>query len=84
MSTPDEKDGTPGTGSTYQVFNIHHVEQLNPTAKTVINNYYGTGKAEKQEVALPRLLECVEKVRGFFWGESSMAVCSATVVQESL
>ncbi len=41
MSTPDEKDGTLGTGNIIQTFNIHHVEQLNPTAKTVVNNYYG-------------------------------------------
>jgi hypothetical protein len=54
-------------------YNYGTMNQVEPGA-TQINNYYGTGKAEKQEVALPRLLECVEKVRGFFWGESSMAV----------
>jgi hypothetical protein len=41
---------------------------------TQINNYYGSEKAEKEEVDLSRLQECAEKVRGFFWGESSMAV----------
>lgn len=31
--------GNPGTGNTFQEFNIQHVDNLNPKATTVINNY---------------------------------------------
>lgn len=43
---------------------------------TQINHYYGCGYAEKRDdaVELSVLQGCVEKVRAFFWGESSMAV----------
>jgi hypothetical protein len=32
-------EGTPGTGNTYQEINIQHVDNFNPNATTVINNY---------------------------------------------
>lgn len=37
-----DKDKDLGTGNTFQEFNIGHVENLNPAATTVVNNYYGT------------------------------------------
>ena len=36
-----DKDAALGSGNTFQEFNIGHVENLNPSATTVINNYYG-------------------------------------------
>ena len=54
-------------------YNYGTMNQVEPGA-TQINNYYGSEKAERQEVELSCLQECVEKVRAFFWGESSMAV----------
>ena len=48
------------------------MNQIEPGA-TQINNYYGSEKPQ-QEVEVSCLQECVEKVRAFFWGESSMAV----------
>ena len=54
-------------------YNYGTMNQIEPGA-TQINNYYGSEKAERQEVELSCLQECVEKVRAFFWGESSMAV----------
>lgn len=35
-------EGNPGTGNTYQEINIQHVDNFNPNATTVNNNYYGT------------------------------------------
>lgn len=32
-------EGNPGTGNTFQEINIQHVENYNPNATTVINNY---------------------------------------------
>ena len=54
-------------------YNYGTMNQVEPGA-TQINNYYGSEKAERQEGELSCLQECVEKVRAFFWGESSMAV----------
>jgi len=54
-------------------YNYGTMNQVEPGA-TQINNYYGSEKAEKEEVDLSRLQECAEKVRAYFWGESSMAV----------
>lgn len=34
--------GNPGTGNTYQEITIQHVENYNPAATSVTNNYYGT------------------------------------------
>lgn len=42
-----DKDAAKSTGNTFMEFNIGHVENLNPAATTVVNNYYGTrGKPE--------------------------------------
>jgi hypothetical protein len=35
-------EGNPGTGNTFQEINIQHVENYNPNATTVTNNYFGT------------------------------------------
>lgn len=35
-------EGNPGTGNSYIEVNIGHVENYNPAATTVVNNYYGT------------------------------------------
>ena len=37
-----DKDAALHSGKIFQEFNIGHVENLNPSATTVINNYYGT------------------------------------------
>ena len=37
-----DKDAAKGSGNTFMEFNIGHVENLNPAATTVVNNYYGT------------------------------------------
>lgn len=39
--------GNPGQGNTFQEINIGHVDNFNPNATTVVNNYYG----EKQKPA---------------------------------
>ena len=54
-------------------YNYGTMNQVEPGA-TQINNYYGSEKEEKEEVSPARLRECAEKVRAYFWGESSMAV----------
>lgn len=40
-------EGNPGTGNTFQEINIQHVENYNPNATTVINNY-GTREEDKR------------------------------------
>lgn len=42
-----EIEGNPGTGNTFSETHIEHVENYNPNAQTVINNYYGT-RARKE------------------------------------
>ena len=37
-------EGNPGTGNTFQDIKIGHVDNYNPNATTVINNYYGDSK----------------------------------------
>lgn len=32
--------GNPGTGNSFQEYNIQHVDNFNPNATTVVNNYY--------------------------------------------
>ena len=54
-------------------YNYGTMNQVEPGA-TQINNYYGSEKPQQEVVELSCLQECVEKVRAFFWGESSMAV----------
>lgn len=41
--------GNPGTGNTFQEFNIQHVDNFNPNATTVINNYNNGIKQTSQE-----------------------------------
>lgn len=43
---------------------------------TQINHYHYNGEAEAQEhpVESSRLVECAERVRSYFWADSSMAV----------
>ena len=54
-------------------YNYGTMNQVEPGA-TQINNYYGSEKPQQEVVEVSCLQECVEKVRAFFWGESSMAV----------
>lgn len=44
-------EGNPGTGNSFTEVNIGHVENYNPAATTVVNNYYGYGKAPQVPVA---------------------------------
>ncbi len=44
-------DGNPGTGNTFQEINIGQVQNYNPNATTVINNYYGTREANSDHSA---------------------------------
>lgn len=56
-------------------YNYGTMNQVEPGATQIINNYYQYKAEEQSEVVeLPRLLECVERVRSYFWGDSSMAV----------
>ena len=60
-----------------QVTNFNNYGTYNEveSGATQINNYYGSnGREQGLEVALPVLLACVESVREYFWGDSSMAV----------
>lgn len=41
-------EGNPGTGNTFQEITIQHVENYNPAATTVVNNYYGTRATGKK------------------------------------
>ena len=41
------KDFKPGTGNTFQEFNIGRIDNFNPNATTVTNNYYGTRDSNK-------------------------------------
>ena len=40
-----EIDGNPGTGNTFTEVHIGHVQNYNPAATTVVNNYYGEGNS---------------------------------------
>ena len=44
-----EIEGNPGTGNTYQEIHIGRVENYNPNATTVTNNYYGTRVKEEDD-----------------------------------
>lgn len=45
-----DKDAVPGGGNIFnQEFHIGHVENLNPAATTVINNYYGTRSRSRDD-----------------------------------
>ena len=54
-------------------YNYGTMNQVEPGA-TQINNYYGSEKPQQEVVEVSWLQASVEKVRAFFWGESSMAV----------
>ena len=75
-------EGNPGSGNTYQEITIHHVENYNPAATTVVNNYYGTrapgkkaGSASQTNEAIDtapiraEILEYVSRLRPFLTGE---------------
>ena len=58
-------EGDPGTGNTYQVITIEHVDSYNPNATSVTVNhiYYGTrevGKGKKADVEAKSPDECRE------------------------
>ena len=55
-------------------YNYGTMIQVEPGATQIINNYGSTAQEPSEAVALPRLLESVESVRSYFWGDSSMAV----------
>ena len=61
-----------------QVTNFNNYGTYNEveSGATQINNYYGFNGREQGglEVALPVLVASVERVRGYFWKESAMAV----------
>ena len=60
-----------------QVTNFNNYGTYNEveSGATQINNYYGNnGREQGLDVALQVLLACVERVRNYFWGDSSMAV----------
>lgn len=59
--------GDPGQGNTFQDIHIDHVDNFNPNATTVVNNYYGDKQksvpaAEKycrmQSVRSAKLISC--------------------------
>lgn len=66
-------EGNPGTGNTFQEVNIGHVENYNPAATTVVNNYYGSADVEPQmvsksvgvSVTRDAILDYVSKTIGF-------------------
>ena len=75
-------EGNPGTGNTYQEITIQHVENYNPAATTVVNNYYGTrapgrkaGNASQTNEAIDtapireEILSYVSRLRPFLVGE---------------
>lgn len=42
-------DGNPGSGNTFQEIHINKVENYNPAATTVTNNYYGNDSSKSKE-----------------------------------
>lgn len=54
-------EGNPGTGNTFQEINIEHVDNFNPNATTVINNY-GT-REEKEDGKKPGSKKSLKDVR---------------------
>ena len=78
-----DKDTTLGTGNTFMEFNIGHVENLNPAAKTVVNNYYGTrvkpqtDNVVNREALREEILQYVENTLRFVhhaWKDKYMAL----------
>lgn len=51
--------GNPGQGNTFQDIHIEHVDNFNPNATTVINNYYGD--KQKSAPAAEKVLQDAER-----------------------
>ena len=51
--------GDPGQGNTFQEINIGHVDNFNPNATTVVNNYYG--EKQKPAPAAEKVLQDAER-----------------------
>ena len=45
--------GNPGSGNTFLEIHIDHVENYNPNATTVTNNYYGTREKRHSQAGIP-------------------------------
>jgi hypothetical protein len=57
-----DKEAVPGGGNIFnQEFHIGHVENLNPAATTVVNNYYGTKARSRDDSPEPADRESVRK-----------------------
>ena len=79
-----DKDAVPGGGNIFnQEFHIGHVENLNPAAKTVVNNYYGTrvkpqtDNVVNKEALREEILQYVENTLRFVhhaWKDKYMAL----------
>lgn len=58
-------EGNPGTGNSFTEVNIQHVENYNPAATTVINNY-GTREEKqgvKDKLGNPKSKKCLNEMR---------------------
>lgn len=55
--------GNPGTGNTFTEVHIGHVENYNPNATTVTNNYYGTREAKGDRVEKGAEVQDVAPIR---------------------
>lgn len=55
--------GNPGTGNTFMEINIQHVENFNPAATAVTNNYNGT-RARQQDAPQIHDVISIEHIRG--------------------
>ena len=51
--------GDPGQGNTFQDIHINHVDNFNPNATTVVNNYYGD--KQKSVPAAEKVLQDAER-----------------------
>lgn len=54
-------EGDPGTGNTYMEINIQHVENFNPAATSIINNYYGTRSRHQDSAS--QITDAVDRAR---------------------
>jgi len=78
-----DKDIQASSGNTFMEFHIGHIENLNPAAKTVVNNYYGTRVRSQtentvnQEAVREEILQYVENTLRFVnhaWKDKYMAL----------
>ena len=78
-----DKEAAKGSGNTFMEFNIGHVENLNPAATTVVNNYYGTRVKPQTENVINKeaireeILQYVENTLRFVnhtWKDKYMAL----------